>query len=164
MRKVVQMMMSMALIAALLAGNFQMTCQAAENDNVEIMEEMPEVLEAKIIDVENEAMPYTSLAQCIISISGHDDGMYIDITTGASGTASVIGVKDIKIQRKFWYGWSLVATCSGGEVNDRTSMLITITYANAVKDATYRITCVHYGDVNEYVETPNDTGAFVYSF
>lgn len=164
MKKVLQMIMSVAVMVAILVGNSDFTCLAAEAEDMEVLVEAPEVLEAEVIDIGEEAIPYTALAQCIISISGHDDGMYIDITTGAIGTASVIGVKDIKIERKFWYGWSLVATCSGGEVNDRTMMLVCITYANAVKDATYRITCVHYGDVNGYTETPNDTGAFVYTY
>ena len=165
MRKVVQMMMSIAVMAALLAGNFQMISQAAEKEDVAIMDETPEVLEAKIIAVEDDIiMPYTSLAQCIISISGHDDGMYIDITTGSVGRASVIGIKDIKIERKFWYGWSLVATCSGCESYDHSMVGICITYDNAVKDATYRITCVHYADVDGYTEGVNDTGAFVYTY
>lgn len=164
MKRVLQMIMSVAVMVAMLVGNSDFTCLTAEAADMELLDEAPEVLEAEIVDIEEEAMPYTALAQCIISISGHDDGMYIDITTGAIGRASVIGVKDIKIQRKFWYGWSLVATSDGGEVNDRTMMAVCITYANAVKDATYRITCVHYGDVNEYVETENDTGAFVYTY
>ncbi len=164
MKKVLRMIMSVAVMAAMLAGNVQLTCQAAENEGMEVVEENPEVLEAKVIDIEDEAVPYTALAQCIISVSGHDDGMYIDITTGAIGTASVIGVKDIKIQRKFWYGWTTVATSSGGEINDRTMMAVCITYANAVKEATYRITCIHYADVNGYTEGENDTGAFVYTY
>ena len=43
-------------------------------------------------------------------------------------------------------------------------MAVCITYANAVKDATYRISCVHYADVNGYMEGTNDTGAFVYTY
>lgn len=161
MRKAVKMVMSVVMIAALLVGNFGMTSQAADlNQGTE----NPEVLEAEVIDMGEGTLPYTSLAQCIISISGHDDGMYIDITTGAVGIASVIGVKDIKIERKFWYGWSTVATSSGGEITDRTMMAVCITYANAVKDATYRISCVHYADVDGYMEGTNDTGAFVYTY
>lgn len=161
MRKAVKVIMSVVMTTVLLIGNLGFTSQAADliHDT-----ENPEVLEAEVIDMGEDTVPYTSLGQCIISISGHDDGMYIDITTGADGTASVIGVKDIKIERKFWYGWSTVATCSGGEIHDRTMMGICITYANAVKDATYRISCVHYADVNGYTEGTNDTGAFVYTY
>ena len=164
MRNVVRMLMSMALVMALLAGSFGFSSLTVEAAEVGVAEEIPEVLRAKVVDIEGEALPYTSLAQCIISISGHDDGMYIDITTGAVGRASVIGVKDIVVQRKFWYGWKTVATCSGGEINDRTMMAICITYENAVKDATYRITCTHYADVDGYTEGVNDTGEFVYTY
>ncbi len=164
MRRVVRMIMSMTLVFALLAGSFGFSCLTVEAAGVGMLEEVPEVLRAEVVDIERESMPFTALSQCIISISGHDDGMYIDITTGASGRASVIGVKDIVVQRKFWYGWKTVATCSGGEINDRTMMAICITYENAVKDATYRITCTHYADVDGYTEGVNDTGEFVYTY
>lgn len=164
MRRLVQMIMSGAIVIALLAGSFDFTCLAAETGDMEVVEEAPDVLDAKVIDMEGSAMPYTSLGQCIISISGHDDGMYIDITTGASGKASVIGVKDVKIQKKVWYGWSTVGTSEGGEIYDRTMMAVCITYTKAVKGETYRVTCVHYADVDGYLEGTNDTGAFVYTY
>lgn len=163
MRKAIQMMVSMFMMAALLIGNFDFTCLAAES-GVKNVEELPEMLEGKMIEVDEDALPYTMLAQCIISVSGHDDGMYIDITTGAVGIASVIGIKDVKVERKFWYGWSTVATCSGCESYDHSMVGLCITYDNAVKDATYRISCTHYADVDGYTEGVNDTGAFVYTY
>lgn len=91
--------------------------------------------------------------------------MHIDISTGVVGTASVLGVKDIKIWKKTWYGgWDLVATSSGGESYNRTLTGVSILYANAVKGATYKITCVHYGNVDGYIEGENDSGAFVFNF
>lgn len=76
-----------------------------------------------------------------------------------------MGVKDIKIQKKTWYGgWTTVAISEGKEVSDRSIMGITILYSNAVKDATYRIKCIHYGDVNGYIEGENDSGEFVFTY
>lgn len=167
MRKAVRMMLSLVLSATLLAGAPGLTLLAAETsdlESVESTESSPEMLKAEIMSDTDSNMPYTMLYNCIISVSGDDDAMYIDITTGASGVASVIGIKDIKIMKKVWYGWSTVAVCSGGEHNDHTMIGLTITYENAVKDATYRITCVHYADVNGYTEGENDTGAFVYTY
>lgn len=167
MRKIVQMIMSMAVIASLLAGASEFTCLASEAVGMEDVGDFPEVLDAIVLEnVEWSAniIPYTSLAQCIISVSGSDEGMLIDITTGSVGRASVIGVKDIEIQQKVWYGWKTVAVCSGGESYNHSMMGISILYDNAVKDETYRITCVHYGDVDGYMEGTNDTGAFVYTY
>jgi len=162
MKRVIRMVMSLVMIATVLMGNIEFTCLTAQAAGVEEMEEAPEILESRVI--EDGPMPYTMLAQCIISVSGDENAMYIDITTGAVGTASVIGIKDVKIMRKFWYGWKTVAVSSGGETNDHSMALICITYDNAVKGATYRITCVHYADVNGYTEGVNDTGEFVYTY
>ncbi len=167
MRKAVRMMLSLVLSATLLAGAPGLTLLAAETsdlESVESTESSPEMLKAEIMSDTDSNMPYTMLYNCIISVSGDDEAMHIDITTNASGMASVIGVKDVKIMKKVWYGWSTVAVSDGGESQNRSMMGISIPYANAVKDATYRITCVHYADVNGYTEGENDTGAFVYTY
>ena len=104
------------------------------------------------------------LTRCDISVSGDSKGMHIDISTGCVGVASVLGVKDIKVYKKNWYGgWDLVATCSGGESQNRTSSGVSILYENAVKGATYKITCVHYANVDGYTEATNE-GTFKFNF
>ena len=133
------------------------------NENAEV-----EVLEATVIedfDLSSGISPYTMLRDCTIGVSGASDGMHIDISTGVAGTASVLGIKDVKIYKKTWYGgWDYVAFSSGGEAKNCGTMLINILYANAVKDATYKITCVHYGNVDGYIEGSNDSGAFVFTY
>ena len=107
----------------------------------------------------------TMLTQCIINVSGDDEGMHIGIFTGTVGAASVLGIKDVKIQKKNWLGlWSTVATSSGGESYDCATTSVNILYANAEKGATYRILCVHYGDVNGYTEGEHDSGEFVFTY
>ena len=127
-----------------------------------------EVLEAVVmedIDLSSGSNPYTMLADCIITVGEESDGMHISISTGSVGKASVLGIKDVKIWKKTWYGgWDLVATSKGGEAKDCSMMGISIVYANAVKGATYKITCVHYGNVDGYIEGTNDSGEFVYDF
>lgn len=163
----VRMILSMLAVAALLGGSFDFQSLAAEA-NVQEETEEPEVLEAKVIenaDWPSDFMPYTMLADCAISVSGDDEGMHIDISTGSVGTASVLGVKDVEIYKKNWLGqWKLVATSSGGETYNGSICGITILYANAVKGATYKITCVHYGDVNGYIEDEHDSGEFVFTY
>lgn len=155
----------------LLVGNLGFTSFAADvarpEQNVDA-EEGIEVLEATIVedmDLSSGTSPYTMLADCIISVTGDSKGMHIGISTGVVGTGSVLGVKDVKIQKKNWLGlWTTVAVCDGGESYNRGTMGIDILYANAERGATYRILCVHYGDVDGYTETENNSGAFVFDF
>lgn len=155
----------------LLVGNLGFTSFAADVEKStqnEYAEEGIEVLEATIVedvDLPSEINPYTMLTNCVIGISGDDKGMHIGISTGVVGTGSVIGVKDVKVQKKNWLGlWTTVAVCDGGESYNRGTMAIDILYANAERGATYRILCVHYGDVDGYTETENNSGAFVFDF
>ncbi len=169
--KKVQKIFGVLVIVAFLGETFAFTSMAAEanyvseplNKNAEV-----EMLEAVVVegyDWSSGISPYTMLADCTIGVSGASDGMHIDISTGTVGKASVLGVKDVKIYKKNWYGgWDYVAYSSGGEAKDCGTILINILYANAVKDATYKITCVHYGDVDGYTEGSNDSGAFVFTY
>ncbi len=166
--RTVQRFLGVLIAVALIAGVFQFTSSAEEiiSNNAEDME--IEILEATLIenlDASAVIVPYTMLADCIITVRGASDGMHIDISTGSVGTASVLGIKDVKIYKKTWYGgWDLVAVCSGGESYDRSNMGISILYENAVKDAKYKITCIHYGDVNGYIEGENDSGEFTFTY
>nr|WP_297864356.1 hypothetical protein [uncultured Acetatifactor sp.] len=166
-KKVGQRFLGMLISTVLLAGACTFSSEAVEgksSESIDMTSHEVEVLEATILE-DIDLSLYTMLAECIISVTGENDGMHIGITTGAVGTASVLGVKDVKIWKKTWYGgWDLVATSSGGESYDRSIMGVSIVYPGAVKGATYKITCVHYGNVNGYTEGENDSGAFVYDF
>lgn len=160
--------MMMVLFSVSYVGFISMAAESIEMPDVSEENTKVEVLEAKIIedvDISSEIVPYTMLASCIITARGASDGMHVDISTGTVGTASVLGVKDIKIYKKTWYGgWDLVAVCSGGESYNRVSMGLSFLYENAVKDAKYKITCIHYGDVNGYIEGENDSGEFTFTY
>ena len=126
-----------------------------------------QVLEASVYALpvdENTPSLQTTFGNCIISVSGSDSGMIVDITTESGAVASVIGVKDIKIQKKVWYGWQTMVASSGGEVGGVSRMGCSILYEGAEKGETYRITCVHYANVDGYIEASNDSGAFVYNY
>lgn len=170
MEKMIYMLkkfLSVFVLAALFSELPGFVSQAAETSVTEEDIEV-EILEAEVLeDVEwnPEIAPQTMLVDCMINVGRKSDGMHIDVTVGTVGTASVLGVKDIKIWKKNIYGkWDLVAISDGGEAYNRASSGVKITYANAVVGATYKITCVHYGDVNGMEECDNDTGEFVYNF
>lgn len=162
-----QRVMSALIIAALCVEMSGFVSHAAGTDETESGVEV-EVLEAQVTaDVEwpSEISLQTTLANCMIIVGRKTDGMCINITTDTVGKASVVGVKDIKIYKKNSSGnWDLVATSKGGECKDCYSCGVSLTYANAVLGATYKISCVHYGDVNGMEEFTNETSEFIYNF
>ena len=84
--------------------------------------------------------------------------------TSCAGSAKVIGVKDIKVQQKMWYGWKTVLTSEGAESYDSAVFGADLVYPDAIKDKTYRVICTHYADYDGYEESVNDTGAFKYTY
>lgn len=164
-----QTILSMAMVV-LLAGISGFSSMAAEaNALADGLEEdaVIEVLYATLReDIGFSGISlYTMLADCVITASCDSDGMHIDISTAVVGTASVLGIKDVKIQKKTWYGgWKTVAVSDGREAYDRGTMGISLLYENAEKGATYRISCIHYGDVNGYTESEHVSGEFVFTY
>ncbi len=110
-----------------------------------------------------EIVPYaTTFVNASITISYDSQGMYVDICTGMNDVASVVGVKDIEIQKKVLFGWETVAVSSGGESYNVTTSVCTIFYDNAVEGQTYRVRCIHYGNVDGYREMEAESGGFKY--
>lgn len=167
--KVGKRVLGMLAVVALVVGSLDFKSVAAAPDDLSMDGNAEvEVMEAVLIDdsdLPSGIAPYTMLTNCIITASKCSEGMAIDISTGVVGKASVLGVKDVKIKKKTWYGgWETVAVSDGRESYNRTTMGISLIYEGAVEGATYKITCVHYADVNGYIEGSNDSGEFVYNF
>lgn len=109
--------------------------------------------------------PLTTLFNCqIIMAFRADEGLCMTFTTSSAGPAKVIGVKDIKVQQKVWYGWKTVLVSDGTELYDSSIFAADLTYSDAIKDKTYRVTCTHYADYDGYEEAVNDTGAFKFTY
>ena len=109
--------------------------------------------------------PLTTLVDCeIIMAFSATQGLIMTFTTASMGDASVIGVKDIKVQQKVWYGWKTVATSDGTEGYDQAIFAADVIYPDAIKDKTYRVIATHYADVDGYEEVVNDTGAFKFTY
>ncbi|MBQ4259003.1 MAG: hypothetical protein IJB84_01905 [Lachnospiraceae bacterium] len=166
MRVVIQKVLCAMMAACVLfagADSMMMKAQAAElgvAGNVD-------VLESELIDMTgikptiNGAK--TALVNCTISFSKSSSGLHIEITTGCgNGVASYLGIKDVKIEQKVWYGWKTIATGSGGQQSNCSIMGISIDYPNVTAGETYRISCVHYGNYDGYHELSNQTSEFVY--
>lgn len=108
--------------------------------------------------------PLTIMTDCEIVLAFTGNGLEMDFSTSSVQTSSVIGVKDIKVQQKMWYGWKTVMTSSGAENYNKDIFLGELTYPDAVNGKTYRVTCVHYANYDVYEEVENDTGAFKFIY
>lgn len=108
--------------------------------------------------------PITTMFDCDITMAFRTEGLVMTFSTACLGTASVIGVKNIKVQQKMWYGWKTVLTSNGGENQNIDVFSGDLTYSEAVKGKTYRVLCTHYANVDVYEEFENDTGAFKFTY
>ena len=108
--------------------------------------------------------PITTMYDCEIIMAFKTEGLVMTFTTACYGTASVIGVKDIKVQQKMWYGWKTVFTSEGAENKNENVFAGDLTYSGAEKGKTYRVLCTHYANVDVYEEYVNDTGAFKFTY
>lgn len=168
MWKKVRTIFGLALTVVCLANVAPLEVKAAEQGaDVEVLTAtVSELPEGYFDDLQNSRAVMTN---CKIILGFSSAGMQIEIFTGTTGTVPVVGVKDIKVQQKVWYGWKTVAVCSGAERTDSDGLAMTTIYDEAIKDETYRVTCVHYADltydgVENYTEGENDTGAFVFTY
>lgn len=108
--------------------------------------------------------PLTTMFNCEIILAFTGNGLEMTFTTSAAKMSSVIGVKDIKVQQKMWYGWKTVFTSDGAENQNEYMFGGDITYPDAVNGKTYRVKCVHYANYDVYEEVENDTGAFKFIY
>lgn len=106
--------------------------------------------------------PCTMLVNCSIVIGCRDDGLVVDITTMSTEKAEYLGIKDIQVQQKVWYGWKKVAYADDAEVSNCKSMGVSLVYAGAEVGETYRVHCVHYGKVDSYTEESHDSESVIF--
>lgn len=114
----------------------------------------------KIVAYSSAVQPLTTMFNCEIILAFTLEGLEMTFTTSSVKDSSVIGVKDIKVQQKMWYGWKTVMTSDGAENQNASLFMAGLTYPDAVNGKTYRVICTHYANYDVYEETVNDTGAF----
>lgn len=157
----------LAFAVMLLGSAPMMEAEAAQQADVtnEKVEEIAAV-EKEVSEEEFFRNPQirTALYNCLINVGCSSDGMYVEFVVNADDTASVIGIKDIKIQKKVWYGWKTVVTSKGAETYNAGIFGCSLLYKDAEYGETYRITCVHYADVDGYNELENEIDSFVFTY
>lgn len=146
------------LTVFLMNASVSMPVQAAEaTDVVELEATVTAVAPQVISSVQPRS---TTFINTMINISFSENGMYVAIHTDMNATASVVGAKDIKIQKKGLIGWTTVATSTGGEAYNVGGCVVSLTYTGAEYGEQYRVVCTHYGNVDEYRELDHTTEWF----
>lgn len=138
---------------------YSLNVQAEENIPNEVSN-VQVYIANKEVGYSSAVQPLTTIFDCEIIMAFTLEGLEMSFTTSCADIASVIGVKDIKVQQKMWYGWKTVFTSAGAENQNENIFIATTTYPDAVSGKTYRVICTHYADYDGYEEVVNDTGAF----
>lgn len=158
--KVIGMVLA-AVLMAYVPGFNVMAAEATTESDVEVlhgelMNDIPETYYSV-----NENLRATTFTNAEIIAGFSSNGMLIEFITSTSKNASTIGVKNIVIQKKEWYGWKTVATAEGGGETDSSLTGYQVLYKGAEKGATYRVTCTHYANVDGYRELNATSGELV---
>ena len=140
-------------LIVILAFNFCGICSLAAETEVTQLE--CQVYEKEYID--NSLARATTFIDTSIGISYSSSGMFITIDTIMNKTASVVGVKDIQVQIQNGDDWVTVATSTGGELTNTGSCCVELNYTGAIVGQTYRVTCIHYANVDGYRELYHET-------
>lgn len=168
MAKQIKKVLSLVLLVVTIISSTNLEVLAAEIPAED--EEKVETLEAKVdyyhhVKSDSDiSVIATRFGDTSITVGQCNEGMEIIIVTATDETASMIGVKDIKVKHKVWWGWDTVATSTGGCVYNSSGMSCTLVYKSAVVGDTYKISCVHYADVDGYREVTTETTDFIYNF
>lgn len=162
MNKILKRIVCLVLVAVIMNCSYAMNAFAKETVDFEVVN-----IEATVVGHDAEpaiGMRSTTFVSTAIHVSSSSQGMSVTIDTDMNNTASVVGVKDIKVQLKNGNDWITVATSTGGEVSGHIGCSVSFTYSGAVKGQTYKICCTHYGNVDEYRELYHETGEFVFTY
>lgn len=144
-------------------GTSDVKLQAKESTNRETSN-LETTIVSEPISYDADVQPLTIMTDCEIVLAFTGNGLEMTFSTSSIRMSSVIGVKDIKVQQKMWYGWKTVFTSDGAENYNQDVFMGGVTYPDAVNGKTYRVTCVHYANYDVYEEVENDTGAFKFIY
>lgn len=144
------------------------TSQVQAAENVHVTENKVVQLEMVSMEKElgagvNDINPKALLYNCLLVVNCSSSGMLLNFSTDCVQLAKTIGIKDVVIKQKVWYGWKTVATSVGGYYTNASTYTGSILYTNAIKGENYRITYTHYADADEYTEV-NGELEFIFTY
>ena len=154
MSKKSKVILVLTLMMGLLVGNLNVL--AAENAFVEVPQ-----TKIEIAPVTNEAihvLSNPSLAACNVGIGIASNGLLMTFDTDATHIADEIGVKNVVLQEKTWYGWKDIPVSNYCTYNS-DFYSGDIVYTLATKGTTYRVKCTHYAKFGSTELTLDNTSS-----
>lgn len=155
MRKKSKSILLLLIIGCLLMGNLNI--MAAEQMFVEIPQTTVEVVPTTNGDVAVLSDPL--LGACTVGVGIASNGLLITFDTDASHIADEIGVKNVVLQEKTWYGgWKDIPMSNYCTYNSDW-YAGDVVYTGANKGTTYRVKCTHYAKFGSTELTLDNTSS-----
>lgn len=154
MNKRIKLLTLLTAICCLFVGNLSVA--AAEDFFVE----MPNN-KIKIVSEDNEASVFSNptLMACNVGVGISSSGLGITFDTTASHSADEIGVKNVVLQEKTWYGgWKDIPMSNYCTYNSDW-YAGDVVYTGATKGTTYRVKCTHYAKFGSTELTLDNTSS-----
>ena len=103
------------------------------------------------------------LYNCTLRVICGANGVGVEVCTKSTTIADEIGVKDVVLQEKTWYGWKDIKINDSSRKNSDIFSGST-TYTGAEKGKTYRAKCTHYAVYKGETQTiTSQTAEMVYN-
>ena len=154
MNKKVKFSLLLTVMFSLLWGN--MNILAKENVFVESPQEIIEIVPET--DNAVSVLSNPSLTACEVGIGIANNGLLMSFDTTATHVADEIGVKNVVLQEKTWYGWKDIPVSNYCKYNSDFYMGDVI-YTLATKGTTYRVKCTHYAKFGSTELTLDNTSS-----
>lgn len=149
----------LSMIFCLLVGD--KTILASESEIIEVPQNQIEVYTTTEDFVDTMSSP--SLSGCTLEIGAVSNGVNVTFITRATQTADEIGVRNVVLQEKTWYGWKDIPI-SDHKTNNTDIYAGGVVYTSAEAGKTYRVYCTHYAKFGSTEDTVyNITGELVYN-
>lgn len=155
MRKKLKAILLLTALGCLIIGNLNVL--AANSFFVEVPQNKIEVVPSEMESAVTLSDP--SLLACGVGIGIADNGLLMSFDTNATQVADEIGVRNIVLQEKTWFGtWNDISVGSYCSYNS-DFYLGEIVYTAAKKGTTYRIKCTHYAKYGSNELSMNNTSS-----
>ena len=155
MGKKIKAIVLLTIMGCLCMGNLNIL--AANSTFMEVPQKSVEVV-PKTEDTSN-LLTSPSLLACNVGIGIADNGLLMSFDTNATQIADEIGVKNVILQEKTWYGgWKDIPANNYCTYNS-DFYAGDIVYTAATKGTTYRIKCTHYAKFGSTELTLDNTSS-----
>lgn len=153
MKRKVKIILSSIALICLFMGNLSVF--AAEDVFVEIPQKTMEVVSEEGSGI---LLSSPSLTACEVGIGIADNGLLLTFDTTATNVADEIGVKNVVLQEKTWYGWKDIPV-SNHYTHNSDFYAGGVVYTLASKGTTYRVKCTHYAKFGSTELTLDNTSS-----